>query len=158
MNVQVRFPYAHDYRPDIDGLRAIAVVMVIAFHAFPSYFRHGYIGVDVFFVISGYLITGILLRNHSEGLAYLWSFYGRRIRRIFPALIVFLVTAGVAGYLVLLPAEFKALDYYLLPSLDFGNKGFNLAERNGIEFETYRFETLEYLYGMAERTRVRRAA
>ena len=52
----------------------------------------------------------------------------------------------------------SALDYYLLPSLDFGNKGFNLAERNGIEFETYRFETLEYLYGMAERTRVRRAA
>jgi DNA invertase Pin-like site-specific DNA recombinase len=52
----------------------------------------------------------------------------------------------------------SALDYYLLPSLDFGNKGFNLADRNGIEFETYRFENLEYLYGMAERTRVRRAA
>jgi DNA invertase Pin-like site-specific DNA recombinase len=52
----------------------------------------------------------------------------------------------------------SALDYYLLPSLDFGHKGFNLADRNGIEFETYRFENLDYLYGMAERTRVRRAA
>jgi hypothetical protein len=52
----------------------------------------------------------------------------------------------------------SALDYYLLPSLDFGQKGFNLADINGIEFETYRFEKLDYLYGMAERTRVRRAA
>jgi hypothetical protein len=52
----------------------------------------------------------------------------------------------------------SVMDYYLLPSLDFGHKGFNLADRNSIEFETYRFENLDYLFGMAERTRLRRAA
>jgi len=93
-----------DYRPDIDGLRAVAVLMVISFHAFPAYFRHGYIGVDVFFVISGYLITGILLRNQGTDLSHLSSFYARRIRRIFPALLAVLFSTSIAGYLVLFPA------------------------------------------------------
>ena len=121
MNVQVPIPTGRDYRPDIDGLRAIAVFMVIAFHAFPAYFRHGYIGVDVFFVISGYLITGILLKSRGAGLAHLVDFYGYRIRRIFPGLLVVLVSTGVVGYAVLLPAEFKALDLYLAASAGFAS-------------------------------------
>jgi peptidoglycan/LPS O-acetylase OafA/YrhL len=79
-----------DYRSDIDGLRAIAVLLVIAFHAFPAVMPGGFVGVDVFFVISGYLITGIILRElGSENFSPI-SFYARRIHRVFPALIVVL--------------------------------------------------------------------
>ena len=78
------------YRPEIDGLRAISVISVILFHARCQYFRGGFVGVDVFFVISGYLITTIILTEKDQGTFSLLNFYERRIRRIFPAL--FLVT------------------------------------------------------------------
>src|SRR5579872_1080522 len=74
------------YRPDIDGLRAIAVLAVIGFHAFPEYLPGGFVGVDVFFVISGFLISGIILEALQEQRFSLAGFYSRRIRRIFPAL------------------------------------------------------------------------
>src|SRR3981081_3191730 len=77
-----------DYRPDVDGLRAIAVIAVVAFHAFPAYFPGGFIGVDVFFVISGFLISTILLKQLRRSTFTLADFYRRRIRRIFPALAV----------------------------------------------------------------------
>jgi len=108
------------YRPDIDGLRAFAVLLVVAFHAFPSYVHHGYIGVDVFFVISGYLITGILLQETSENyFRHLAGFYGRRVRRIFPALLITLLVSAIAGYALLLPVEFKSLTRYLIGSSAF---------------------------------------
>ena len=72
------------YRPDVDGLRGIAVLSVLAFHAFPTSLRGGFVGVDIFFVISGYLISGIILHAASEGRFSFVDFYGRRIRRIFP--------------------------------------------------------------------------
>src|SRR5580658_4933574 len=90
-----------DYRPDIDGLRAIAVLAVIGFHAFPAWIRGGFVGVDVFFVISGYLISAILLTGMERGSFRFSRFYIRRIRRIFPALIVVLLACMVAGWLVL---------------------------------------------------------
>jgi len=96
------------YRPDIDGLRALAVMLVVLNHAglgFPG----GYIGVDVFFVISGYLITGILLRELAQGTFSFWAFWERRIRRIFPALFVATACTVVAGYRLLLPPDFFAL-------------------------------------------------
>src|SRR6056297_2387030 len=74
------------YRPEIDGLRAVAVVPVILFHADFALFSGGYVGVDVFFVISGYLITTIILREMREGRFSLVDFYERRARRILPAL------------------------------------------------------------------------
>jgi len=86
---------AMTYRPDIDGLRALAVVPVIFFHSGLSTFPGGYVGVDVFFVISGYLITSILLEDVESGRFSILSFYERRVRRIFPAL--FVVLAGSAG-------------------------------------------------------------
>src|SRR5580700_10249347 len=84
-----------DYRPDIDGLRAIAVLAVIGFHAFPAWIRGGFVGVDVFFVISGYLISTILLAGMEHGSFRFVQFYIRRIRRIFPALIVVLLACMV---------------------------------------------------------------
>lgn len=71
------------YRPDIDGLRAIAVLAVVAFHAFPTWLKGGFIGVDIFFVISGYLISTIILENLDKKQFSFSEFYIRRIRRIF---------------------------------------------------------------------------
>jgi peptidoglycan/LPS O-acetylase OafA/YrhL len=97
------------YRPDIDGLRAVAVLAVLVYHAFPQVMPGGFAGVDIFFVISGYLITGIIDREMHQKRFSLASFYGRRIRRIFPALIVVVLTAFVIGWFVLSVQEMEAL-------------------------------------------------
>lgn len=97
------------YRPEIDGLRAIAVLSVVIFHLFPSVLPGGFAGVDVFFVISGYLITSIIARDINRQEFSFINFYARRARRIFPALIVVLVTVLVAGWFLLLPDEYAQL-------------------------------------------------
>lgn len=96
------------YRPDIDGLRAVAVMMVLLHHLAPGRVTGGYIGVDVFFVISGYLITQIISREIQEGCFSFAGFYERRIRRLFPALITVLAFVLVAGWFVLLPSDYLA--------------------------------------------------
>src|SRR5579862_205212 len=102
-----------DYRPDIDGLRAIAVLAVIGFHAFPAWIR------GVFFVISGYLISTILLTGMGRGSFRFSQFYIRRIRRIFPALIVVLLACVVVGWLVLFSFEYQALGKHVAGSAAF---------------------------------------
>ena len=97
------------YRPDIDGLRAVAVLGVILYHAFPKLLPGGFIGVDIFFVVSGYLISGILYRGVQEGRFSFRDFYARRIRRLFPSLITVLVLCLVYGRMLLLPDEYKSL-------------------------------------------------
>src|SRR5712691_9246339 len=94
-------------RADIDGLRAVAVVSVVLFHfkLFPNYIRGGFIGVDVFFVISGYLITGIILKGIDDGSYSVANFYNRRIRRIFPALFAVFGFCILAGFFWYFPAE-----------------------------------------------------
>jgi peptidoglycan/LPS O-acetylase OafA/YrhL len=74
------------YRPDIDGLRAVAVLLVVGYHAFPNVVAGGYVGVDIFFVISGFLITTLLVQDLQRKELSFSRFYARRIRRIFPAL------------------------------------------------------------------------
>ncbi len=96
------------YRADIDGLRAVAVIPVVLFHAGARWFSGGYVGVDVFFVISGYLITTILVQDFSAGRYSIARFYERRIRRIFPALFVVVLCSSVVGHLLLLPEDLKA--------------------------------------------------
>jgi peptidoglycan/LPS O-acetylase OafA/YrhL len=76
------------YRQEVDGLRGVAVLVIVLFHAGFEPFRGGFVGVDIFFVISGYLITSILLAENQVGALNLKGFYARRIIRIFPALIV----------------------------------------------------------------------
>lgn len=93
------------YRPDIDGLRAIAVLAVVVHHLSPSLLPGGYVGVDIFFVISGYLITKIIDREISDGIFTYANFYERRARRIFPALFAVLIATVVAGYFLLLPSD-----------------------------------------------------
>ena len=97
------------YRPDIDGLRALAVVAVVFYHAFPNAIHGGYIGVDVFFVISGFLISSIIFRELAEGRFSLINFYIRRVRRIFPALAVCLTAVLAYGFVGLLPFELAQL-------------------------------------------------
>ena len=101
------------YRPDIDGLRAVAVLTVVVFHAFPSALPAGFIGVDIFFVISGYLISSIILSQLVAKRFSFIDFYTRRIRRIFPSLIVVLATSLLGAWYLLLPGACKSLGLHV---------------------------------------------
>ncbi|MGE3260900.1 MAG: acyltransferase family protein [Bacteriovoracia bacterium] len=125
------------YRADIDGLRAIAVLSIVIFHAFPSLVKGGFIGVDVFFVISGFLISTIIFENLDRGTFSFVEFYVRRIKRIFPALLLVLVACYVFGWFALLAEEYKQLGKHIAAGAGFfSNFGFwseagyfdNLAE------------------------------
>ncbi len=97
------------YRPDIDGLRALAILPVLFYHLRVPYFTGGYAGVDVFFVISGFLITSNIRSELEAGTFSVASFYERRARRILPALFAVLAAVAVAGWLLFLPDEFRTL-------------------------------------------------
>ncbi len=101
------------YRADIDGLRAVAVLLVVVHHAFPQALKGGFIGVDLFFVISGFLISTIIFQNLQQDTFSILDFYKRRIKRIFPALILVLIASFVAGWFVLLPADYKQLGKHM---------------------------------------------
>ena len=103
----------HQYRPDIDGLRAFAVLSVVLFHALPEIISGGFIGVDVFFVISGYLISTIIFEKLEQGSFSFIDFYARRVRRIFPALILVLVTSFILGWCILFVGEYKQLGKHI---------------------------------------------
>jgi len=102
------------YRPDIDGLRAIAVLSVLMFHGFPDSLPGGFVGVDIFFVISGFLITNIIWSEQLEGKFSIGNFYARRARRIFPALILVLTACAVFGWFILFEDEYKQLGNHIL--------------------------------------------
>ncbi len=93
------------YRWDIQGLRAIAVLAVVIFHINPMLLPGGYIGVDIFFVISGYLILGFIWRDLKRGQFSLLTFYTKRVYRLFPALFIVVVLSSIAAYFILLPNE-----------------------------------------------------
>jgi len=95
------------YRADIDGLRAIAIIPVVLYHAGIQAFGGGFVGVDIFFVISGYLITAVIASDIRAGRFSLARFYERRIRRIFPALFTVVAASCVAAYFVFMPLDFK---------------------------------------------------
>ena len=97
------------YRPDIDGLRAIAITWVVLCHAFPNYFGGGFVGVDIFFAISGYLIASIIFKGLGKNNFSFLEFYAKRSRRIFPALIFVLVVGLIIGGLFLTPREYKEM-------------------------------------------------
>ncbi|CAB3788222.1 acyltransferase family protein [Pararobbsia alpina] len=107
------------YRPDIDGLRAVAVAAVVLFHAFPRLLPGGFVGVDLFFVISGYLITRILCTDLQAGRYSIATFYARRVRRIFPALALVLTTTYVLGWFCLFNGEFKQLGKHIIAGVGF---------------------------------------
>ncbi|MGE0502421.1 MAG: acyltransferase family protein [Rhizobiaceae bacterium] len=97
------------YRPDIDGLRAIAIIPVVAFHAELAGWGGGYVGVDVFFVVSGFLITSLILAEHADGGFSYWGFLERRARRLVPAAIPVTFFVLLAGWFILLPNQYREL-------------------------------------------------
>ncbi|WP_395605241.1 acyltransferase family protein [Pseudomonas sp. B16120] len=107
------------YRPDIDGLRAIAVLSVVVYHAFPSLLTGGFVGVDIFFVISGFLISTIIFGSLDKSSFSLTEFYARRVKRIFPALIVVLVACLVFGWFALFPDEYMQLGKHVIGGAGF---------------------------------------
>ncbi|WP_417488816.1 acyltransferase family protein [Maricaulis sp.] len=121
-----------NYRPDIDGLRALAVMAVVLFHIDKTWVPGGFIGVDIFFVISGFLITGNITSDIEQGRFSIAEFYQRRIKRIIPALVALILVTLVVGQIIMLPADFKDLslssvfsilslaNFYFLFSVDTG--------------------------------------
>ena len=120
----------HDtpYRADIDGLRAVSILLVVGYHAQPSLVPGGFIGVDIFFVISGFLITRIILTQAKAGTFSSLEFYARRIRRIFPALIVVLAVTYLIGWFVLLPDGFALLGRSTAAGVAFVSNLFQLGQ------------------------------
>lgn len=142
------------YRRDIDGLRAIAVLPVVLFHLGVAPFSGGFIGVDVFFVISGFLITSIVYREQQAGDFSYARFYERRIRRLFPALAVMLLLTGVVAWFLLLPEDYKlfseaqGLSVLFLANFHFWNKTdyFNDAVGNIPLLHTWSLSVEEQFY------------
>ena len=119
------------YRGDIDGLRAVAVLLVVVYHALPWTVPGGFVGVDVFFVISGYLITRIIIEETRAGVFTFRAFYERRIRRLMPALLVVLLATFAAGWFLLFPDQYEALGRSALWVLTFSsNIGFWVQQQN----------------------------
>ncbi len=112
-------PRKSDYRPDIDGLRAIAVLSIVVFHAFRSLAGGGFVGVDIFFVISGFLISKHIWEELDAGTFSVKTFYARRIRRIFPALSVVLLACLVMGWVILTPGEYEQLGTHIVAGAAF---------------------------------------
>ena len=113
MKLENKPKYQSNYRAEIDGLRAFAVLSVFAFHAFPGKLKGGFIGVDIFFVISGFLITSHILEKLDKGEFSFLDFFQRRIRRIFPSLIAVLSVSLVFGWFVLLSDEHALLGKHI---------------------------------------------
>jgi peptidoglycan/LPS O-acetylase OafA/YrhL len=134
----------------ISRARAVAVLLVVLFQAFPDARPGGFIGVDIFFVISGFLITGIIARELLSGRFSLLRFYERRIRRIFPALIVVLCAALVLGWLWMLPVAWLQSGYFDIES---AKKPLLHLWSLGIEEQFYLFWPLVLM--LAARLRIR---
>lgn len=111
--------YHPNYRPDIDGLRAIAILSVVIFHAFPASIRGGFVGVDIFFVISGFLISSIIFKSLQRDDFGFAEFYAHRVKRIFPALIIVLSASYIFGWFALMPDEFKQLGKHIAAGVGF---------------------------------------
>ena len=136
------------YRAEIDGLRALAVVPVILFHAGVETFRGGFVGVDVFFVISGYLITTIIFDEIATEQFSLVSFYERRVRRLFPALYVVSASTTAASLFLLYPAQLKSFARSLISApLFFAN--FHFWSERGYFGEASELKPLLHLWSLA---------
>jgi len=109
------------YRRDIDGLRAIAILAVLFYHTDWPFFKGGYMGVDIFFVLSGFLITSLVIKDIDKGSFTLIGFWERRVRRILPALLAVLAFALVSGWFLLLPGDYALLGQQLMAQTVFSS-------------------------------------
>jgi peptidoglycan/LPS O-acetylase OafA/YrhL len=136
------------HRLDIDGLRALAIVPVVLFHAGFGLFGGGFIGVDIFFVISGFLITGIIQKEIGDSRFSLREFYDRRLRRIFPALYTVLAVSAVAGLLILSPQDLEAFGKSLISSATFVANMYFMTDSDYFSADS-RFKPLLHMWSLA---------
>ncbi len=136
------------YRADIDAMRGIAVLLVVLYHAFPSLVPSGFLGVDVFFVISGYLITTIILFDIQSNKFSLSHFFAKRIRRLFPALILILSFVLVFGYFVLFSDEYRQLGRHVASSVIFWQNFFLMGEVGYFDVESH-YKPLLHLWSLS---------
>lgn len=136
------------YRPEIDGLRAIAVISVIFYHFLPEFFNFGYLGVDIFFVISGYLITYIIFQELKKKNFSFTNFYCKRIRRLFPALITTLFIIYIFSIFILLPEELEELGKHIFSSTFFF-QNFNLFNEIGYFNSEAKVKPLLHLWSLS---------
>lgn len=136
------------YRWDIQGLRAIAVLAVVVFHINPKLLPGGYLGVDVFFVISGYLIIGFICRDLQQGNFSLVEFYQRRVKRLFPAFFVMALLTSCAAYFLLLPEETVDYAESLLSSLLYASN-FYFYSQSGYFSSALAFSPLLHTWSLA---------
>ena len=135
------------YRADIDGLRAFAVLLVVIYHAFPEYLKSGFIGVDIFFVISGFLISTIIFENLDKNTFRFSEFYARRIKRIFPTLLLVLITCLIFGWFTLLANEYKQLGKHIASGAGFISN-FILRNESGYFDNTAETKPLIHLWSL----------
>ena len=136
------------YNPSIDGLRGVAIFLVLIFHIWPEYFSFGYVGVDIFFVLSGYLITQIIYTKLESNSFSLKEFYRNRIRRIFPALIIVITTTLFIGYLFMFPSELEQLGRHIKSSAFF-YENFRLIGEVGYWDESASLKPLLHFWSLA---------
>lgn len=135
------------YLPAVDGLRGVAVLAVLGFHAFPGTVPGGFVGVDVFFVISGFLITGIIARQLMHADFSFADFYWRRVRRLFPALVLVLAATLTLGWFLLLPNELKQLGKHVSAAAAF-LANFALWRESGYFDTAAEFKPLLHLWSL----------
>ena len=144
-----------DYRPEVDGLRAIAVISVIIYHLQINLydfriFSGGFLGVDIFFVISGYLITSIILKELNSTSKFLFlDFYERRARRILPILLVVIIFTSVAGWFILFPAGYLDLAKSILYTLGFSSNFYFFASEAQYQAVSSLFKPLIHTWSLA---------
>ena len=136
------------YRPEIDGLRALAVLLVVLFHADIEIFSAGFIGVDIFFVLSGYLITTIVLKDLRKSNFNYLDFYVRRCRRILPALLVVLIVTLALGYFLFPPIQFQTLGQAALSATTFSANIYYIV-KGGDYFSQDVFFPLLHMWSLA---------
>jgi len=141
-------PAAHGYRGDIDGLRCIAVLAVVFYHANLPGFSGGFTGVDIFFVISGFLITSMVLQAQLTNQFRLRRFYVRRARRLFPALLAVLATSALLGWFLLLPDELEDFGESLATALAFSSNILFWSEAGYFEGPSH-FKPLLHTWSLA---------
>lgn len=144
----VEHNFRPEYRPDIDGLRAFAVISVVLFHLYPHFLSGGFIGVDIFFVISGYLISTIIYRSLSSGKFDIMEFYVHRVRRIFPALTLVIATCVIVGRNLMLPTEYISLGRHVISSVLF-IQNFNILSEIGYFDSDTLLKPLTHLWSLS---------
>jgi len=136
------------YRSEVDGIRAIAIASVVLFHGWGSAFPGGYVGVDIFFVISGYLISSIIFREMKEGNFTYLNFYARRARRILPALLAMILVTTIAAFLLFLPDDLIEYGKLVIYTLLFGGN-FRLAATPGYFHHSMQENPLLHMWSLS---------